>query len=352
MQHEGITVAVDALGGDAGASVVLPGVEAALQRRSDLCVELCGPADVVDDFAARHERVTAVHATQEITMAEHPAQAVRKKRDSSIVVACKRVHDGHAQGMFSAGSTGAIVVAAVLTMHHIKGVKRPAICTVIPSPVRNSVLCDLGANADCKPEYIVQFAKMARIYAEKALGRKDPTIAQLNIGTEDTKGSKFAQECFDLLSREVPGFKGNCEGYDVVQGTYDVVVTDGFTGNVCLKTIEGTAKTLGKTLKNVLLSNAKTKIAALLLKNDISVLRTSLNADQFGGAPLLGVKGACLIGHGGSDATAIANGVLATANIIEWDVPGLIEKEMRSDASRADTDHATSGSADDAALDR
>ncbi len=340
MQQDGITVAVDVLGGDEGPKVVLPGIEAALGARQDLHVDVCGPATIVDPFVAKHDRCTAVHAEQEITMDEHPALAVRKKHDSSIVVACRRVRDHNAQGFFSAGSTGACVVAAVLVMHHIKGVKRPAICTVIPSPTRKSVFCDLGANADCKPEYLVQFAKMASIYAEKALGRNNPTVAQLNIGTEDTKGSKFAQECFQLLSEGVPNFKGNCEGYDVVNGTYDVVVTDGFTGNVCLKTIEGTAKVMGHSLKSMLLSSTKTKFAALLLKNKISELRTTLNADEFGGAPLLGVKGACLIGHGASDVTAIKNGILATAKIIEWDIPGLIEAEFQGEASPASKDEA------------
>lgn len=328
MQNDAITVAVDALGGDKGPDVVLPGVKQAIEARPDLHVDLCGPASVVDSFAASTPRVHAVHASQEITMEEHPAHAVRTKRDSSIVVACKRVHDGHAQGFFSAGSTGACVVASVLVIHHIKGVMRPALCTVIPSPARKSVLCDLGANADCKPEYLVQFAKMASIYAEHALHRNNPRVALLNIGTENTKGSKFAQQCFELLSDNIANFKGNCEGYDVVNGTYDVVVTDGFTGNVCLKTIEGTAKVLVHSLKDVFLSSTKTKLAALMLKSNVKDLQASLNADEFGGAPLLGVKGACLIGHGASDVKAIKNGILATAKIIEWNIPGRIEKEM------------------------
>ncbi|HAM14330.1 MAG TPA: phosphate acyltransferase PlsX [Eggerthellaceae bacterium] len=311
-----VTISVDALGGDNAPGVVLEGVAAALAEDADLSVVLCGPAQVVEPFAAEHERCTARATTEEIGMAEHPANAVRKKKDSSIVVGCRLVKEGQAQGFFSAGSTGACLAAGTLVIGRIKGVARPALATVLPSPVKPVVLCDVGANADCKPEYLVQFAQMASLYARKIVGTPVPRVGLLNIGEEEEKGSKFAQEAHALLKQELPGFAGNAEGRDVMSGEFDVVVCDGFTGNVCLKTIEGTAKVLFKELKGVMMKSIFTKLAALLLKGGLKQLKASVDPDEAGGAPLLGVKGACIVGHGSSGARAIKNGVLASATYV------------------------------------
>lgn len=323
-----ITIAVDALGGDAGPSVVLPGVAAALESDPSLRVLLCGPADVVEPFAAGHDRCEAVACTEEIAMGEHPATAVRKKKDSSLVVGCRMVRDGRAQGFFSAGSTGACLTAGTLVIGRIKGVARPALCTVIPAPSKPVVMCDVGANADCKPEYLVQFAQMAAIYTEQILDRPNPQIALLNIGSEDTKGSQFAQDCFALLKRDVPGFVGNGEGNDVLMGSYDVFVTDGFTGNVCLKTIEGTAKALFGSIKGAFKKSPLTMLAAAMMKSGLTEVKQSLSADTYGGAPLLGVKGACIIGHGSSNEKAIMNGVLITAKTVRLQVSDLIAQTI------------------------
>ena len=301
---ENVTIAVDAMGGDNAPSVVLDGVAAALAEDENLQVVLVGPADVVEPFASTHNRCTAAVATEVIGMAEHPAEAVRKKKDSSIVIGCKLVKEGKAQGFFSAGSTGACLAGATLGIGRIKGVSRPCLCSVIPSPVAPVVMADIGANADCKPEYLAQFAQMASIYAEKIVGIKSPKCALLNIGEEDTKGSQFAQEIFgyekpsvallnigeedtkgsqfaqdahQLLRRRVPNFVGNCEGRDIIAANYDVVITDGFTGNVVLKTIEGTSKTLFKSVKKVFLSNLATKLGALAIKGNLSELANSIN---------------------------------------------------------------------------
>ena len=331
---ETITIAVDALGGDFGPSVVLPGVEAALAEQPDICVLLCGPEDVVVPFAQCHERCEAVPCTQEIEMGEHPANAVRRKKDSSIVVGCRLVKEGKAQGFFSAGSTGACLAAGTLVAGRIKGVSRPALGTVLPSPVKPVVMCDVGANADCKPEYLLQFAKMATIYTRQILGVENPSVGLLNIGSEETKGSQFAQETHRLLAEQLPNFKGNCEGCDVLTGEFDIVVTDGFTGNVCLKTIEGTAKMLFVELKGVFKRNALTGLAALAVKGGLSQLKQSVSADTYGGAPLLGVKGACLVGHGSSNETAIKNGVLMAAKIVRTGVSELIAESIGSEAKK------------------
>ena len=261
-------------------------------------------------------------------MAEHPAQAVRKKKDSSIVVGCRLVKEGQAQGFFSAGSTGACLAAATLVMGRIKGISRPCLATVVPSPVRPIVLCDVGANADCKPEYLVQFAQMGSVYAQKILGYESPKAALLNIGEEDTKGNALAQEAHQLMAKRLTNFAGNCEGRDVLGAQYEVVVTDGFTGNVCLKTIEGTSKTLFKTLKSIMMSTPLTKLGALAIKGGLKQLMAQVSPDTYGGAPLLGVKGALLVGHGSSNALAVKNGVLTTARIARTGVSDIIAQTV------------------------
>ena len=289
---EKTTLAVDALGGDDAPAVVLEGTAAALKEDPDLAIVLCGPREVVEPFAASHERCTAQVTTEEIAMGEHPANAVRTKKDSSIVVGCRLVKEGQAQGFFSAGSTGACLAAATLVMGRAKGVARPTLLTVLPSPVAPVVMCDVGANADCKPEYLVQFAQMASVYAREVVGIAEPKVGLLNIGSEEAKGSAFAQECYKLLSARVPEFAGNCEGGDILEARFDVVVTDGFTGNVCLKTIEGTASVLFKAVKGALVSSPVAKLGALAVKGGLTELKGRLSAETYGGAPHLGVKGA------------------------------------------------------------
>ena len=325
---EQITVVVDAMGGDDAPGVVLEGVAAALEKDPGINVILTGPDEQVTPFAQAHERAIAQPTTQVIGMGEHPAQAVRAKKDSSIVVGCRLVKEGRAQGFFSAGSTGACMAAATLVMGRVKGVKRPAIVSAMPSPSGMTVFCDMGANADCKPEYLVQFALMGRVYAQAALGIAQPKVGLLNIGEEEAKGSQFAQECHALLKAQVPGFAGNAEGTDLAAGTFDVIVTDGFTGNVALKVYEGTAKALMKALKNSLLASTKGKLGALLIKDSLKELMASMSSDELGGAQLLGVKGVCLIGHGNSNAKAICSGVLATAEAVRQDLPGRLGQEL------------------------
>ena len=328
---EKVTISVDALGGDNAPGVVLDGVEGALAADEGLTVVLCGPADVVEPFAASHERCVAQPTTEEIGMAEHPAQAVRKKKDSSIVVGCRLVKEGAADGFFSAGSTGACLAAGTLVIGRIKGVARPALATLVPSPVKPVVLCDVGANADCKPEYLVQFARMAGIYAREIFGVSNPRVGLLNIGEEEEKGSQFAQDAHQALKAEVSNFGGNAEGRDVLNGPFDVIVCDGFTGNVCLKTIEGTAKTLFGELKKIMMSSLWAKIGAFLMKGGLKDLRASIDPDAMGGAPLLGCKGACIVGHGSSNARAVKNGVLAAASYVRSGISEKIAESVRGD---------------------
>lgn len=345
-----ITVAVDAMGGDNAPDVVLQGVEAALAEDESLEVILCGPADIVEPFCENRERCSAVVCTEVIAMDEHPAKAVQTKKDSSIVVGCRQVKEGAAQGFFSAGSTGACLAASTLVIGRIKGVARPALCTIIPCPSKPVVMCDVGANADCKPAYLVQFGQMASIYIEKMLDVADPKVHLLNIGSEDTKGSAFAQECHALLKTELPNFAGNCEGTDLLTGACDVVVTDGFTGNVCIKTIEGTASVLFGAMKDIFYTSLKTKLAASVLKDGLKALKDSTNPDTYGGAPILGVKGVSLVGHGSSGPTAIKNGILSTAKAVRVGVSEMIAESVAAASSSAPAP-AASASAPVAAAD-
>lgn len=322
MSMDEVKVVVDAMGGDDAPGVVLEGVGRAVAQDPSLTVILTGPEDVIVPFAAQHGNVIAHPTTEVIGMGEHPAEAVRRKKDSSIVVGCRLVKDGEAGGFFSAGSTGACMSAATLVIGRIKGVKRPAIATVLPSPVAKVVFADMGANADCKPEYLVQFARMARVYAQVTLGIDNPSVGLLNIGEEETKGSEFAQECHKLMKEHVPNFRGNAEGRALALGGFDVIVTDGFTGNVALKVYEGVGMALLAGLKETIYSTTKSKIGGLLIKDALSKFKDELSADKYGGAQLLGCKGVCLIGHGSSNAQAICSGVLATADAIRQDMPG------------------------------
>ena len=318
------TVAVDLVGGDEGASVVVAGIGRALAADASLRILAVGPAEVAEPLAAAEERVTACVATEAIAMGEHPAAAVRAKRDSSIVVGCRAVREGRAQGFFSAGSTGACLAAATLVMGRLPGVKRPALAQVLPGHPTPTLLLDVGANADCKAEYLAQFAVMGAAYASGVLSVERPRVGLLNIGEEEAKGSALAREAHELMARQGMGFSGNCEGGQLLKGAFDVVVTDGFTGNVCLKAIEGTASTVMGYLKRGFLSSARAKLGALLAKGALRELKQELSPSTYGGAPLLGVKGACIVGHGSSDAVAVGNGILVAARTASQGVDGLI----------------------------
>jgi glycerol-3-phosphate acyltransferase PlsX len=324
-----VIIAVDAMGGDDAPTVVLEGVEQALAADPLLAVILTGTLSVVEPIALQHpERISTVVASEVIGMDEHPANAVRAKKDSSIVVGCRLVKEGRANGFFSAGSTGACMAAATLYIGRVKGVNRPAIASVLPSPVAPVVLTDIGANADVKPEYLVQFAQMASVYARHIMGVPRPRIGLLNIGAEETKGSALAQEAFKLMQKKVEGFCGNAEGDDILTGNFDVIVTDGFTGNVTLKTIEGTASVLFGQLKQVLTATTARKLAASVIMPGLRELKKSLSAEEVGGAPLLGLKGSCVIGHGSSNARAIANGIAQTARCVRERVPEVIAEAV------------------------
>ena len=312
------------MGGDREPQVVLDGIEAALEADQELEVLVAGPSELVEGFCAKHSRTRALVCTEAIAMDEHPSEAVRAKKDSTIVRGCQAVRKGEADGFFSAGSTGAIFAAATLGVGRIKGIKRPAIAGVLPGASgRQTVMLDLGANADVRPEMIVQFAEMGRAYSSVVLGVEDPHVALLSNGSEDTKGSELALSYHAALAEAGSWFAGNAEGTDLLAGNFDVVVTDGFTGNVALKSLEGTAKYIVSELKRLAHSSKRAVAGAALLKPALKTIAASLSGDELGGAILLGVKAPVLIGHGATSVDAVKNGTIATANAVRG---GLVDK--------------------------
>lgn len=319
-------VVVDAMGGDVEPKVVLEGIELALDADSDLEILVAGNEDVVVPFCAKHSHTEALVTTQTIEMEDHPEEAVRKKRDSSIVVGCKAVRQGKADAFFSAGSTGAILVAGTVCVGRAKGVHRAAITSALPSlePGHMTTFLDLGGTTDPTAEMMCQFAQMGSAYAEIVLGVKEPSVALLSNGTEDTKGSDFYKEVFaKLQTTPAINFMGNCEGRDVLCGTYDVIVSDGFTGNVALKTLEGTAKFIVGKLKEGAKNSKKVALGALMVKPVLKDVASVLSGDLYGGAIMLGLKAPVLVGHGSTNPEAIKNGALTAARCVRL---GLCDK--------------------------
>lgn len=321
------TICVDVMGSDKEPSVLLEGVAMALERDPELKVLVAGDASVVEPFARDHERASALATTEVIAMDEHPATAVRKKKDASIVRAAAAVRAGEADGLFSAGSTGAVLTAATFGVGRIKGIKRPALSLPFPGVSgKPTVFLDMGANADVKPDVLVQFAHMGRAYSRAILGVDEPRVGLLCNGSEDTKGSEAALAAHAALAEacgDAGWFKGNCEGGDILAGRYDVIVTDGFTGNVALKTIEGTAKFILGRVKGAVEQSTRAKLGAGLLKPSLKAVASELSGDDYGGAMLLGVKAPVLIGHGATSREAVKNGTLACARAVR---EGLVDK--------------------------
>lgn len=330
-----VKVVVDVMGGDEKPQVVLDGITAALEADPELTVVCVGPEKIVNKYCASHERAVALPAPDVITMEDDPIQAVMKKRKSSIVIGLRAVKKGEADGFFSAGATGAITAAAAAYVTPFKyeenGEKhpiRPCITSTLPNRAGGlTIFCDMGANPDVEPTDMVHFAQMGAAYARVVCGIANPRVGLLSNGTEDTKGSHFTKECFPLMKEQVPGFAGNCEGSDLTSGNVDVVVCDGFAGNVALKATEGAAKYLMGELKGAFMKNLKTKLAAVMLKNELKELKAKLSGDAKGGAILLGLKGVVLIGHGATSVEAVKNGTLATAEAVR---AGLVENVASS----------------------
>ena len=329
------------MGGDnAPGEIVHGGVEAAVGLE-DVKVLLVGVKEQIDAELAKYPKEVAaatkkgtlevIHAPDVAEMDESPVTAVRKKKDCSINVAMRLVKEGRADAFVSAGNSGAVATSAILNLGRIKGVQRPAIATILPTriPRRPLLLLDAGANMDCHADWLVQFAIMGSVYSQGVLKRTKPLVGLLSIGTEDCKGNEMTKETFRLL-KEVQSidFRGNVEGHDVFQGQTDVVVCDGFVGNVVLKTSESLAHAVSYFLKRECFRGIFRVLGALLLKGAFKSLKNQLDPDIYGGAPLLGVPGAVIITHGSSTHKAIYYAVKAGVNAARNDVSGLISSRI------------------------
>jgi phosphate acyltransferase len=313
-------IAVDAMGGDRGPAEVVAG---ALEAAGDgLTPVLYGSAGV--DPKGLELRET--HGVVE--MDDKPAEAVRAKPDSSLVSAVRAVAEGDADAVVSAGNTGAVLAAGLLELRRIPGVMRPAIAVPIPARRRPSVLIDAGANADARPEHLVQFATMGAVFAQEILGVSDPEVRLLSIGEEPEKGNQLTLEAHQLLAASDLNFGGNCEGRDVLRGAADVVVTDGFTGNVTLKLLEGTITTLLDAFREEIAANTRGTVGGLLIRPAARRLRKRLDPDTYGGAYLLGLRGLAVIAHGNSSRTAIANAIRLAARGVDNDVVGRLATRL------------------------
>lgn len=316
-------IVVDAMGGDRAPEVVVDG---AVQAARDLELEivLVGQKGVVQAEIERHDAaglpLTVLHASEVIAMDEHnPAAAVKGQKDSSMVVAVEMIKRREADAFFTAGHSGGALAAALFRLGRIRGIRRPALSTIFPSqtPQGYCFLLDIGANADCKPEYLAQFAIMGSVYAERVLGVLNPRVAIVSNGEEEGKGNQLVQETVPLLRATPVNFVGNAEGKDIPWGVADVIVTDGFTGNVIIKLAEGVSRLLMDILKEELTSSNVSKVGALLAKPAFDSVKRRLDYREYGGAPLLGVDGVVIVGHGRSDAWAVRNGIRMAAQTVE-----------------------------------
>lgn len=303
-------IALDAMGGDRAPEETVKGALLAC-RQFGIEVALVGPPDVMQRELARHgptpSGIEVIAASESIGMDEVPVQAVRQKKDASINVTHDLVKRGNAAGAVSAGNTGAVMTSALLTLGRVRGIERPAIGTLAPYRQPGILVLDVGANADCKPSWLVQFAQMGAVYMEKVYGISQPRVGLMNIGEEDTKGNELTQDVYGLLRDSNLNFVGNVEPSQVHLAVADVVVTDGFTGNIAVKATEGIADFIFAQLRETIMSKPHYRLAAFVLRPALLGMRRRLDYREYGGAPLLGVDGVVIIVHGRADAHAISN---------------------------------------------
>jgi phosphate acyltransferase len=326
-------IAVDVMGGDFGCAVVIDGVKLALQKNSRITsLHLVGDRAQIEAALAKirwHDpRIHIVHASEVLTMEDRPVAALRRKKDCSIARAVDLVKSGRAQAVISPGNTGGIVASSTLKLGTLPGVERPGIATVIPAPENEFVLLDSGANIDCKPIHLLQYAVMGHVYSREILGCSRPRVGILSVGTEAVKGNELTLEAYKLCEKAPVHFIGNIEGHDLFRNRVDVVVCDGFVGNIVLKTCESLARSMLKWLKAELMQNPKRQLGALLARNAFRAITRRMDPDGYGGAPLLGLNGNVMKAHGSARERAIMNAVLVTAEAIQHHINEQITREI------------------------
>ena len=326
-------IAVDVMGGDHGCGVIIAGVKAALEENKDITsIYLVGnKADIhaaLPPRGFRDHRVRIIHTTEVVEMEDEPVAAMRKKKDSSIVRAAGLVREGEADALVSLGNTGGIFAAATFGVGRIEGVKRGCIATVIPRPTNEFVLLDSGANVECKPLHLAQFAVMGSVYSREVLKRKNPRVGILSIGSEDSKGNELTLEAFKLCKKLDLNFIGNVEGHDLFKDHVDVVVCDGFVGSIVLKTCESLAVGMFTMLKRELMHTTQRKLGAYLAKGAFHAIRRRMDPEVYGGAPLLGFNGLVFKAHASARERAVTSAIRVTANAVKTQINQTIARDI------------------------
>ena len=316
-------IALDAMGGDRGPELIIQGALLALRESSDFDIVLLGPEDFLEKYLADQgiesdlaNRLQIEHAPETISMDEAPVEAVRRKKNSTIMVGFDLVRNGQADAVVSAGNSGATMAAAVRKLGRLKGISRPGIASLFPTMKKPVMIMDIGANVDCRPKHLVQFAIMASSCISKIQNISNPRVGLLSIGEEASKGNALVKEAHDLLLTSNLNFIGNVEGRDVYQGDVDVIVCDGFVGNVSLKVSEGLAEAAMQMLKSEIVKSFRAKLGYLLMRTAFASFRKRVDYAEYGGAPLLGINGTGIISHGKSNATAIKNAILVARDMV------------------------------------
>lgn len=327
-------LAIDAMGGDHAPEQIIFGVNRALKELPELELMIFGDQEKIQPLldAGSQIRTEVIHSPDVILGTDEPVRAVRRKKQSSLVMMAEAVANKKAAACVSAGNTGALMAAGLFIVGRIDGIERPALAPTFPTvDGKGFVMLDAGANSDAKPEHLLQYAVMGSVYAEKVRGIKKPRVGLLNIGTEEKKGNELTKAAYKLLS-EAPGmnFIGNVESRELLNGAADVVVTDGFTGNMVLKTIEGSALSIFSMLKTALTASTKSKIGALLLKDELRGLKNKMDYAEYGGAGLFGLKAPVIKAHGSSDANAFYHGIEQAYKMAQANVPAIIESQIAS----------------------
>lgn len=329
-------IALDAMGGDRGSEMAIQGALAAVRDRIDLNVILIGPRTIIEPQLAEHacgnkdftERISVHHASEVITMDDSPVDAVRKKKEATIMVGFDLVKKGNADAVVSAGNSGATMAAAVRKLGRLPGISRPGIASFFPTLKKPVMLMDIGANVDCRPQHLYQFAVMASSCSRLLLNLDHPRIGLLSIGEEIGKGNALVKETYELLKQSPLNFIGNVEGRDVYKGDVDVIVCDGFVGNISLKISEGLAEAAMQMLKREIMKTWRAKLGYLLIREAFAGFKKQVDYAEYGGAPLLGINGTGIICHGASNAIAIRNAIEVAANMVSNQVNDAIVQAL------------------------
>lgn len=324
-------IAIDAMGGDNAPKAIVEGAMEAVSKVKNLEITLVGNEKQIKPFLKNEERIHILHTKEVVSGDDEPMRVVRTKKTSSLVLTAKEVKEKRADACISAGNTGALVVSGLFVVGRMKGIDRPALSPILPTTdQRGFLLLDAGANVDANAHNLLQYAIMGSIYSEKVRGIENPTVGLLNVGTESGKGSNLTKKAYNLMQHAPIQFIGNVESRDLLSGAADVVVTDGFSGNIALKALEGTALHVMKQLKETLMNNTKTKIAASLMKKDLIKLKQSLDYPEYGGAALFGLAAPVIKSHGSSNARAIYHTIIQACDMVENNMLETIDKTMQT----------------------